>query len=200
MASASVAPASCLLDSPSGFGTVSRALHWGMAILFVWQFTSVILRVAAKDTAIGGFFWSTHYSVGFTLWLLVLVRIVWAIVNRNRRPRYEGAPVMAKAARLGHLALYALMAVVPTLSILRAIGGDRGFSVYGIELVAAGGERNAALMAPANAVHGLLGWTLLLLILGHSAMAVHHALVRRDGTLARMTRGHDLNGFRSTSA
>ncbi len=40
-----------------------------------------------------------------------------------------------------------------------------------------------------NALHGLLGWTLLALIAGHVAMALWHGLVRRDATLRRMTRG-----------
>ena len=59
------------------------------------------------------------------------------------------------------------------------------------ELVAPGGEPNPVLTAPANLAHGFLGWTLLVLIAGHVAMALYHGLVRRDGTLTRMTRGPD---------
>lgn len=180
-----------ILDSRAGYGTVTRALHWGMAALFAWQFASVLLRVFAEDTRIEGFFWSTHYSVGFTLWILVFVRGVWGLANLRRRPRHDGSPALATAARVGHLALYGLMIAVPTLAILRAVGGTRGFSVYGIQIVAPGGEANAALTAPGNALHGLLGWTLLALIVGHVAMALWHGHVRRDQTLARMTRGRD---------
>ena len=35
-------------DSPAGYGTVTRALHWGMAALFLWQFASAALRVAVS--------------------------------------------------------------------------------------------------------------------------------------------------------
>ncbi len=176
-------------DSPAGYGTVTRALHWGMAALFLWQFASAALRVVAKDTAIEGFFWSTHYSVGFTLWLLVLVRGAWGLVNLRRRPRAAGSPALAAAARAGHFALYALMILAPSLAILRAVGGNRGFSVYGLQLVAPGGEPNPVLTAPGNALHGLLGWTLLALIAGHIAMALYHGYVRRDATLDHMARG-----------
>lgn len=176
-------------DSPAGYGAVTRALHWGMAALFAWQFASAILRVVAEDTAIEGFFWSTHYSVGFTLWLLVLVRGVWGLVNLRRRPRPEGSPALAAAARAGHLALYGLMILVPSLAILRAVGGNRGFSVYGLRLVAPGGEPNPLLTAPGNALHGVLGWTLLVLVVGHIVMALYHGHVRGDATLDRMTRG-----------
>lgn len=176
-----------LLDTPSGYGPVTRALHWGMAALFVWQFASVISRVLAEDSPVADFLWSTHYSVGFTLWLLVLLRGAWGLANLRRRPAQAGSPMLAAAARAGHLALYGLMIAVPSLAILRAVGGTRGFSVYGVELVAPGGTANPALSAPANALHGLLGWTLLALIAGHVAMALWHGYVRRDGTLDRMT-------------
>jgi len=64
-------------DDPACYGAATRALHWGMAALFAWQFVGAILRVLAKDSAIAGFFWSTHVTLGFTLWLLVLARGAW---------------------------------------------------------------------------------------------------------------------------
>lgn len=185
-----MASASHLPDSPAGYGIVTRALHWGMAGLFLWQFASALLRVFAEDTGVERLFWSTHYSVGFTLWLLVLVRGVWGLANLHRRPRPEGSPAMARAARAGHLALYGLMIAVPSLAILRAVGGTRGFSVYGVQLAAPREAAVAWLTAPANALHGLLGWALLALIVGHVVMALYHTRIRRDGTLERMTRGH----------
>lgn len=184
-----MAIAAPLSDSPAGYGLVTRALHWGMAGLFVWQFTSALLRVFAEDTAIEGFFWSTHYSVGFTLWLLVFLRGAWGLANLRRRPAPEASPAMATARHAGHLTLYLLMIVVPTLAVLRAVGGTRGFSVYGVQLVAPRETGVAWLTAPGDALHGLLGWGLLALIVGHVTMALFHARIRRDGTLDRMTRG-----------
>lgn len=195
----SIAPTrttSPLADRPAGYGLVTRTLHWGMALLFVWQFTSAILRVVAEDTGVEGFFWQTHYSVGFTLWVLVFLRGAWGLANWARRPQHEGPPLLARAATAGHALLYALMVVVPSLAIARAAGNGRGLRVYGLQLVAPGGEPNAALTAPGNALHGFLGWTLLVLIAGHVAMALWHGLVRRDGTLRRMTRGPNGAAYR----
>jgi cytochrome b561 len=182
-----------LADSPAGYGPVSRALHWGMAALFAWQFVGAAFHFLADGGAIRDFFWGTHYNVGFTLWLLVIVRGGWGLSNLKRRPAHEGSRLEAKAATLGHLALYLLMVVVPTLAIMRAVGGPRGFTVYGIQLVAPGGEPNLVLTNPGNLLHGFLGWTLLVVVVGHVAMAVHHGFVRRDGTLKRMARGRPAN-------
>lgn len=178
-----------LCDNPSSYGSVSRILHWGMALLLAWQFASAILRVLAKDTAVQGFFWSTHSTVGVTLWLLVLVRGAWGLMNQSRRPKREGSRLLAAMASTTHLVLYGLMVVVPTLAILRAIGNGRGFSVYGLQIVAPGGEPNPALVAPARALHGWLGWTLLVLVICHIAAALYHHLILKDATLTRMTRG-----------
>lgn len=180
---------STLADSRFGYGLVSRTLHWTMALLFVWQFVTVFLSAVAEDTGIERFFWGTHYSVGFTLWVLVLLRGAWGLSQLKHRPPHEGPPLLQRAATLGHLALYLLMVIVPSLAILRAAGNGRGLSVYGIQLVAPGGEANPALTAPANLLHGFLGWTLFVLIAGHIAMALWHGLVRRDATLRHMTRG-----------
>lgn len=184
-----MSPATTLRDHPQGYGVVSRAFHWTMAAFLVWQFVSVLLRVTTEDTAIEGFFWSTHYSVGFTIWVLAILRGAWGLSNLSTRPAHEGPALLRKGATFGHALLYTLMIVVPTLAILRAANNGRGFSVYGIELVAPGGEPNPALTAPGNAAHGLLGFVLFVLIAGHIAFALWHGLVRRDGTLDRMTKG-----------
>lgn len=184
-----MAEGSRIWDSPTGYGALTRALHWGMAGLFAWQFAGALLHVFADKTPVERFIWTTHYSVGFTLWLLVLLRGAWGLANLRRRPPHAGSPAMARAARVGHLALYALMIAVPSLAILRAVGGTRGFRVYGIELVAPRAEAIPGFSAPANALHGLLGWTLLALAAGHVAMALWHARVRRDPTLDHMLRG-----------
>lgn len=178
-----------MVDSEAGYGLVSRVLHWGMALLLLWQFTSVFLPVLVGRTPVTFVLVSSHQSVGFTLWLLVLLRGAWGLANASRRPAHSGAPWLAKAAKMGHLALYALMVVVPTLSISRALGSEHGFSLYGVQLIAEGREPILWLTTPANLIHGFLGWTLFVLIAGHIGMALVHALVLKDGSLARMAKG-----------
>ena len=47
-------------DTPYRYGLVSRGLHWGMALLFVWQFTSAALQLFVEATPLESFFWPTH--------------------------------------------------------------------------------------------------------------------------------------------
>jgi len=179
---------STLFDHPEGYGTVSRALHWLMAALFAWQFLSAILHGVDREMPAARFFWSWHMSVGVLLLVAVLLRGAWALINLGNRPVHT-AGLLGTAARLGYLVLYLLMLAVPLVAVVRAYGSGRGLSVFGIEVLAGGGERIPALMAPANAVHGLLGWALLALTLGHVIMALAHAYLWREDTLTRMVRG-----------
>jgi len=160
-----------------------------MALLFTWQFTSASLRVLANDTPIEKFFWSTHATVGVTLWLLVLVRGLWGVLNLSRRPKIEGPQYLVMVASATHLILYVLMVVVPTLAIMRSLGSGRGFTVYGLQIMAPSGEPNPALVAPARALHGWLGWLLLVLIICHIAAALYHRVILKDATLSRMLKG-----------
>lgn len=177
-----------LLDRPTGYGSVSRILHWLMAALFAWQFLSAILHAVARDLPLARFFWSYHSSVGVLLFAAIFLRGAWGLVNLRRRPAH-GSGFIGLSARLGHMALYALMFVVPALAVARSIGSGRGLQAFGVQLVAGGGERVDALVGPGNALHGLLGWGLLLLTIGHVVMALVHTYVWRDDVLSRMTRG-----------
>lgn len=173
------------LDSRNGYGLISRAFHWLMALLFLWQFISAILRVFAKDTMFYNFFWSAHHQLGFALLVLVLLRGLWGLLNINRRPHKQGRA--GKLVALGHLLIYGLMFAVPAVALLRTFGSGRGFSFLGIQIFEQTGVQNAALTAPGNALHGLLGWLLLAVIAGHALMALVHHFALRDDTLRYMT-------------
>lgn len=174
-----------MLDTPVRYGSVTRFLHWAMAVLFAWQFSSALLRVFAEDTAIEKFFWSTHPSTGTLILVLAVTRGAWGLVNLGRRPD-SGRGILGLLATGGHLALYLLMMAVPALALTRSYGRGRGLSVFGVQLFEARGTEIPALMTPANALHGLLGWTLLALACAHIFMALVHRYVWKDQVLARM--------------
>lgn len=174
-----------LLDTPNRYGLISRTLHWGMAALFAAQFLSAAAHWGLpREHAVREALWSYHPTLGATLFLLVLVRGVWGLANISHRPPHSGAIGLAGAA--GHLAIYALMVIVPAARLLAAAGGTRGFSYLGIPVFPAR-EVEVAWMQAAAEWHGEMGWILALLVLGHIAMAtIWHRRIRHDGILNRM--------------
>lgn len=172
-----------LRDSRQRYGTVSRFLHWGMAVLIAWQFATAITRIVAEDSALDEFLWATHKHTGVLLLILIVFRALWALSNARQRPE-----VSSKAARLGHLAMYGLILLIPTLALMRQYGSGRAFSPFGLPLMPGfDGDKIEWLMAPASLFHGALGWLLLALIAGHIAMAlVHRYRAGDEDVLLRM--------------
>lgn len=179
------APPSVWRDSPTRYGRISRWLHWGMALLFAWQFIGMGLRLALGRTPLVSFFVGSHASVGLLLLILVLLRGVWGLSNASRRPPH-GAGWLGRAAAMGHGALYLLMVVVPLLAIVRAYGSGRAFTWFNTLPLWSAGPKNEALVAPADAAHGELAWVLLALVAGHVAMVALHRWWWRDAVAQRM--------------
>ena len=98
-------------DTARRYGTVSRTLHWGMALLFAWMFFTAIVHAVAEKSALDKQLFVTHKQVGSLLMVLVLVRAAWALAHRRQRP-----PELNAAALVGHVAIYTLMFAVPAVS------------------------------------------------------------------------------------
>lgn len=172
-------------DNSTRYGLVTRILHWGMAGLLFWQFTSVLAHALFADTGFDRFFWPTHKPVGFLLFILIWLRILWALINRSRRPES-----LSLAATLGHIALYALMFAVPTAALLRQYGSGRTFEAFGLTIFEGfSGDKIEWMLNIGNNFHGNLGWLLIALALGHIFMVVWHKYSKSsEDVLPRMWR------------
>ena len=176
------------IDSSERYGLVSRALHWAMAYILLWQFVMILSWKLVGPSpvldVISGF-GPGHGTVGLLTIVLVVVRAVWTFINRNQRPPHAAGPV-GKLARVAHNAFYVLLFAIPALALFRAYGSGKGREQWGINIVPATGEKVEWMMAPANALHSLLSWGLCILIVAHISAALFHRLVLKDGILSRM--------------
>ena len=170
-------------DNDQVYGAVTRLLHWGMALALLWMFFTTSVRVVLEEGALYDLVWPTHRNVGALLFLLALLRVLWAWANRGERP-----PAVNALAPLGQRLLYALMVVIPSLGLLRQFGSGRAFEPFGIPLMPGfEGDSIDWMVSAGSLFHGFLGWTLATLILGHIAMALYHQFGRRPDVLWRIT-------------
>ncbi len=174
-----------LTDTPLRYGRVTRLLHWSIAALMLWQFTGMILKLTLGRVPVVAFFVGTHQKLGLVLFGLIVLRLLWAVLNRGRRPDH-GAGLLGLAARLGHLALYLVMLAVPLAALLRAYGSDKVFAPFGFQIFPAQEPPIGWMVGLGDLLHGAGGWLLLALIAGHVVMVGLHEGMWRDGTLARM--------------
>jgi cytochrome b561 len=172
------------LDTPQRYGRVSRGFHWLMAALFAWQFAGALLYVGFGDIALTRFVGGSHFTLGFTLFMLVLLRGTWGLANLPRRPSHRGR--LGRAAVAGHGVIYALMIMVPALALLRQYGSGKPFTPYGIPLMPGRDSKIEWMMMPGDLLHHWLAFLLLVILIGHIGMAALHRFIWRDEVLNRM--------------
>ncbi|TLF52060.1 cytochrome b [Halomonas urmiana] len=170
------------LDTEHRYGAVSRALHWSMALIVLLMLGSDWWMEAFEGLGEAAAM-SLHQSIGMTLLALLVFRLAWRAVNRGR----PAPPAHWRlAAKLGHLALYALLLVIPLSGLLTAIGSGEGVALFGAPLVAADGEIEW-LEEAFEETHEVLVNLLWFAIAGHVLAALAHQWWLGERSLQRMT-------------
>ena len=167
------------------FGAVAQSLHWLTAILVLAAFMAAEggppSRVYGEANA-GAL--QLHESLGMAVFVLVLVRIVWRLIDR--RPESPAMPGwMEVASRLVQWALYALLVAVPATAILGAWFGGRPVTVYGLGAIGPL-SITSSFAAGLAEIHGTLGDLMMWLAGLHAAAALYHHFLLRDRVLKQM--------------
>ena len=172
-------------DTRQRYGTVSRVFHWGMALLVAWQALKFFDRIDDGEHWVGQTLVPWHVSIGTLILLLVVLRILWALKQRNNRPLAPPPPLVGFLAKAGHFALYAALVLMPLTGIAILVGNGYGLKAFGVELIARG-EKIEWLAELGGSLHSPVAWLLLLMLVGHGGMALVHHFIRKDDVLRRM--------------
>ena len=170
-------------EHPYRYDSVSRGLHWLMALMFAWIYCSAAAHYLLSDSVLDKTLWPYHKPVGLLLLGLFALRASWSLLNRQHRP-----PSMNVAASIGHGTLYGLMLLIPLIGLLRQYGSGRAFSAFGVPVMDGfEGEKIQWMIDLGSNFHSLLGWTMLVLIVGHIGAVVLHHRQGNSQVLRRMT-------------
>ena len=128
----------------------------------------------------------THKNLGVLLLILVFLRLFNRWRNPPRLAPVEMAPIQALAAHATHIALYAMLFVMPLSGYIRVRAG--GFPIEALDAlgIPALVPRSDALAEIAKSIHFYGSYALTALLLMHIGAACFHGLVRRDGVFSRM--------------
>lgn len=165
----------------------SIAMHWLMVLAFIGIYAAINLadvfpkgsdgRLLAKNL---------HFSLGLLVFGLVWLRLLLRVVGTV--PAIIPAPpaLQEKLAKLGHLALYALMVVMPLVgwAALSARGKPIPFFVWELPALLAQNESLGRTIKDLHELGGNLGY---FLIGGHAVAALYHHYFMKDNTLRRMS-------------
>lgn len=172
-----------LQDSKERYGTLTRFFHWLIAVFVLNQFFKFFDPINDGEHWLKETFGPYHTSIGALIFILAIVRLIWAVKQKAQRPDANAS--LDKLARLAHGVMYFCMIVMPPLGVLYIWGKGYPVKLFGqVFIDKPAGETAWAITL--GGLHSPLAWLLLLLVLGHIGAAIYHHRVLKDDTLKRM--------------
>ncbi|MEA1676613.1 cytochrome b [Nitrospirillum sp. BR 11163] len=167
------------------FSAAARLLHWLMAVLII---AMLFIGVGMVSTVGVSHNWLVplHKSVGATLLLLVLIRLV-VRATKGTPPLPVDMPAPQKAiAHLSHLVLYALMIALPLVGWSMLSAGGYPITVWGAVHLPPLLSPDRGLYASLRHLHTYLAYALFLTVIAHLSAALMHAFIFKDGVFQSM--------------
>jgi cytochrome b561 len=167
------------------YAGVQIALHWLIALGIVGLLALGFYMVGLpKGLPVKATLLNLHKSLGLTVFLLVLLRIV-ALAAFNRPPLPSMRAWQRAAARITQGLLYVGMIVMPLAGYLGSSFNRFGTRFWGIPLPQWGWD-DRHLRELFFGIHEVTAYVLIALIVLHVAGALKHQWIDRDNLLARM--------------
>ena len=171
------------------YSATSRWLHWLPAALLaaiipvgIW-----IRYFEPADEAFKLRLYNVHESLGAIVFAIALVRLLNRFLNPPPPLPADTPAGIRLAAHVTHIALYALLVLMPITGFLATNAWGFPLSVFGVLPLPVPLGKNEAIAKILSLLHWCGALTIILLISGHLAGVVYHTFVRRDGLLRRMT-------------
>jgi cytochrome b561 len=177
------------MTRPLAYAPSQKVLHWLVAGLVALLVPLALAMTNLPEGPLTNQLYEWHKSFGLTVLALVLARLLVRAARGAPGP-VAGLPAwQRRAAALSHAILYGLIVLVPLLGwagTSACCAPVLAFFTLPVTLPISGGmETGEAILR----VHQVAAFTLVALALLHAAAALHHHLIRRDGTLRRMLPG-----------
>ena len=181
--SSNVLPASPA--DPKRYGPWAITAHWALFVLLVVVGTLGLLHDSWPRHS-QAFWINIHALFGLALWILLILRILGRIRFPPPPPAADDPSIaMRRLARIVHLALYALLFIIPIFGIVTFIWHGRSLDLGMLQLNF-GVAKNRAIFEPTEDIHGYLAYGAFGLAAVHAIAALWHHFVKHDGVLRRM--------------
>ncbi|UGY27062.1 cytochrome b [Bradyrhizobium septentrionale] len=166
---------------PEVYDRTAIKLHWATAMLVVIEFligrtTNLLPRGPLRVDI-----WSVHVILGFALASVVVSGMLWRVTRGRRLPPPDRG-VLHLAALATHRLLDVLLLIMVALGITNVFA--HGFPLFNLWHFPKLGS--GEFMHGVNAWHGSIANVVIVVALFHSAAALFHHHVIKDGVLRRM--------------
>lgn len=174
-------------DARSRYDDFAITLHWITALLVLAQFVlSQTWGYADRPTR--HLMIVAHMSFGILLAATLVVRIAWRLTpGHGVRRAWAGATEWLAVGV--HWLLYALLAAEAVLGFLLRWSGKEAMSFFGLQIPPPFEAWSKPAHHLVGELHEYIGWTIVILALGHALAAVYHHVALHDDVLWRMLPG-----------
>ena len=186
-----------LRNTAEGWGWLARLIHWSVSLMILGLLGLGFYMANFVDDVFEQFnLTQIHKSWGFTVFVLVLLRMIWRFMNPTPALPAAMSPVEKGLAHGGHLALYALMFAMPLSGWLMSSASTLQ-ELYGVKNKVFGLFEMPDPFVPGSSeleeifanIHFFCGIALTVVVAAHVAAALKHHFVEKDNVLRRMILG-----------
>lgn len=180
-------------DVQARYGAVAMVLHWTIALLII---VNIVIGLSMTEPPVFPLI-ALHKSIGFTVLVLSVLRLVWRWVNPVP-PSLETNRMMRAVAHGLHHLFYFMIVAIPLAGWLMVSSGAQGHptSVFGLFNWPAFPVLSEMTRSQAHpwheafeTIHIVLAWAMIGLVPLHILAALFHHHFRRDNVLLRMLPG-----------
>jgi cytochrome b561 len=182
------------------YGNVAMTLHWLIALLAIGNLCSglAFAEFMSHDNPWRFTIIQTHKSIGLTILVLSVIRLLWRLVNPVPPLPLEMSPLLKFVARLTHYLFYFLIIAIPLAGWLLVSASPTGIRTmyFGLfpwpNLPFFNGLTRPDRMHYVHtfaAAHSYMAFLTIALVVLHVAAALYHQYIRHDNVLRRMWYG-----------
>ena len=179
-------PPRTLMPLAARYTNTAITLHWLVFALIACGFSLAVYMVGLPLSPQKLKYFSWHKWIGVTVFLLAIARLAW----RLRRPAPALPPSMPplqqRAAVATHVLLYVLIIVIPLTGWLYSSATGVPTVYLGLVQLPDLVGKDRPLAELLKLIHVCLNYTLLTLVIVHTAAALKHHFIDRDDVLARI--------------
>lgn len=173
-----------LLPASGRYRLGSIVFHWAMFVLVIIVGVLGLLH-DSWPTQTQGVWINVHALIGVFLWVVLLARFSYR--HRHAPPALPSnlGVLSRRFSSPVHLALYALMFIIPIVGFVTFVYHGRAFD-FGFFDINLGIKKDRAVFEPTEDIHGYLAYVLFALAGLHALAALWHHFGLHDGVLSRM--------------
>lgn len=175
-----------LANTNKAYGLIAQLLHWlvvaGISAQFVWAW-----RIDEAESIRSQFqLVNQHKSIGMTVLVLVVLRLVWRVLNRP--PPFPASMKTWEmlAATAAHWLLYVLILVMPVTGWIYTSAAGFGAEFFGLFEIPDLVGQSDRLEEIFGEIHEWLAIAIVAVVSIHVLAALRHQFVLKDGLLRRM--------------